>query len=110
MKHILNIKNAFIHQSKLLVLGAAFGALNLSHALAEDAPVENGPLSHLELVMVQSGDELRSISLGIGSGMDVQIESGYINADGEFVEIQADEKMEFHQGIGSYSSVVVFGE
>jgi len=110
MKPILNIIPAYMRQAKLLILGATFGMFNLSFALAEDMPVENGTLSHFELVLVKSGEELRSVSLGIGSGVDVQIESGYINKSGEFIEIFEGGELDSSSAIGSYSSVIVFGE
>ena len=99
-----------MRHAKPLIVGAVFVLSSASYGLAEDSPLDNGPLSHFELVVVQSGEELRSISFGMGSGTDVQIESGYISAEGEFIEIEGGKDTDFYSGIGSYSSVIVFGE
>ncbi len=65
-----------------------------------------------ELVILQSGDEIKSFSLSAGSGYDVKLDSGvfgYENylGEGEVVVAQ-DADVDGPRGI--YTSVIVFGE
>jgi|GEM_PF-5217092 len=62
-----------------------------------------------DMVIIKSDGEFPSISVAIGSGEKITTESGYIDADDGVVVDFPEDLPAGAEVIGSYSSVVVFG-